>query len=105
MTVWLVVVVAGGVSYLFRLGPASLVERVRPVPVLDRASAFAVPVTFAAVATGAVVARCSATGGTAALAPLGAVAAAVLAVRRTGSSYAGIAAGMPVLWILQEALS
>jgi hypothetical protein len=41
----------------------------------------------------------------AALAPLGAVAAAVVAVRRTGSAYAGIAAGMPVLWILQEALT
>jgi branched-subunit amino acid transport protein len=105
MTVWLVVLVAGAVSYLFRFVPAALVDRVRPLPVLDRASALAVPVVFAALAAAAVVARSSAAAGLEALAPLGAVAAAVVAVRRTGSSYAAIAVGMPALWLLQAGLS
>jgi branched-subunit amino acid transport protein len=106
MTVWLVVLVAGALSYLFRWVPAVLVDRMRPVAALDRASAYAVPVTFAAVAAGAVAARCAAApNGVAALAPLGAVVAAVVAVRRTGSSYAGIAAGMPVLWALEALLT
>lgn len=105
MTVWLIVLVAGVVSYLFRFVPAALVDRLRPLPVLDRASALVVPVVFAAVAATAVVARASAAAGAEALAPLGAVAAAVVAVHRTGSSYAGIAVGMPTLWLLEAGLS
>jgi branched-subunit amino acid transport protein len=104
MTVWLVVLVGGALSYLFRFVPAALVDRVRPLPVLDRASALAVPVVFAAVAATAVVARSSAAVGAEALAPVGAVAAAIVAVRRTGSSYAGLAAGMPTLWLLEATL-
>ena len=38
-------------------------------------------------------------GATRAAAPLAAVAVAVIAVLRTGSSYAAIVAGMPTLWV------
>jgi hypothetical protein len=37
--------------------------------------------------------------------PLAAVAAAVIAVLRTGSSYAAILVGMPTLWIMTSLLS
>ena len=39
------------------------------------------------------------------LAPVGAVATAVVAVRCTGSTYAALAAGMPALWILSAVLA
>jgi branched-subunit amino acid transport protein len=102
MTVWLTLLVAGAASYAFRLVPAVLVDRVGALGRVERISAYAVPVTFAAVAADAVVAR--AVAGTAGaldvLAPVAAAAVAVLAARRTGSSLAAIAAGLPVLWAL-----
>jgi branched-subunit amino acid transport protein len=98
------VLVGGGLTYLFRLVPAALVDRIEPLMRLERASGFTTPVTFAAVAAGGVSARCTAAGGTVALAPLGAVVVADAAVRRTGSSHVGIAAGMPTLWVLDLVL-
>jgi branched-subunit amino acid transport protein len=77
MTVWLTLLVAGAASYSFRFVPAVLVDRVGALARVEQISAYAVPVTFAAVAADAVV-----------------------AARRTGSSLVAIAAGMPVLWIL-----
>jgi branched-subunit amino acid transport protein len=88
MSVWLTLLVAGAASYSFRLVPAVLVDRVGALARVERISAYAVPVTFAAVAADAVVAR----------ATVGAAAVAFAAARRTGSSLAAIAAGMPVLW-------
>jgi branched-subunit amino acid transport protein len=102
MTVWLTLLIAGAASYSFRLVPAVLVDRVGALGRVERISAYAVPVTFAAVAADAVVARMAA--GTAgpldALAPVAAAAVAFVAARRTGSSLAAIAAGLPVLWAL-----
>jgi branched-subunit amino acid transport protein len=97
MTVWLTLLVAGAASYSFRLVPAVLVDRVGALARVERISAYAVPVTFAAVAADAVVARATVgTGG-----PLDALApVAAAAARRTGSPLAAIAAGMPVLWAL-----
>ena len=102
MTVWLTLLVAGAASYSFRLVPAVLVDRVGALARVERISAYAVPVTFAAVAADAVVARATVgTGGPLdALAPLAAASVAVVAARRTGSPLAAIAAGMPVLWAL-----
>jgi branched-subunit amino acid transport protein len=100
MSVWLTLLVAGAASYSFRLVPAVLVDRVGALARVERISAYAVPVTFAAVAADAVVARAAvgAAGPLDTLAPLAAAAVAFAAARRTGSSLAAIAAGMPVLW-------
>jgi len=102
MTVWLTLLVAGAASYSFRFVPAVLVDRVGALARVERISAYAVPVTFAAVAADAVVARATVgTGGPLdALAPVAAALVAVVAARRTGSPLAAIAAGMPVLWAL-----
>jgi len=102
MTVWLTLLVAGAASYSFRFVPAVLVDRVGALARVERISAYAVPVTFAAVAADAVVARAtvSTAGALDVLAPLAAAAVALVAARRTGSSLAAIAAGMPVLWVL-----
>jgi branched-subunit amino acid transport protein len=102
MTVWLTLLVAGAASYSFRLVPAVLVDRVGALGRIERVSAYAVPVTFAAVAADAVVARTAAAtaGPLDVLAPLAAAGVALLAARRTGSPLAAIAAGLPVLWAL-----
>jgi branched-subunit amino acid transport protein len=98
----LVIVAAGVGSYLFRISLIALSARTTLPPVLGRATAFAVPAAFAALAATAVAGQV--TVDPAALAPLGAVAAAVLAVRRTGSAHAALLAGMPVLWILSAVI-
>jgi len=100
MTVWLTLLVAGAASYSFRLVPAVLVDRVGALDRVERISAYAVPVTFAAVAADAVTARAQAAtaGPLDVLAPVGAAVVAVVAARRTGSPLVAIAAGMPVLW-------
>jgi branched-subunit amino acid transport protein len=102
MTVWLTLLVAGAASYSFRLVPAVLVDRVGALARVERISVYAVPVTFAAVAADAVMARATlpAAGALDVVAPLAAAAVALVAARRTGSALAAIAAGMPVLWAL-----
>ena len=102
MTPWLVILVAGAVSYAFRLVPAVLVGRVRSLSGLERAAAFVVPATFAAVAATGVLARAGAGPGP--VPPLGALAVAVGVARRTGSSLAAVAAGLPTLWLLDLAV-
>jgi branched-subunit amino acid transport protein len=105
MTVWLVVLAAGLGSYVFRISMILLVDRIGTPTWLEQASAFVVPVAFVALATGGVVASASGVGLAHAVPPLAAVAAAVAAVRRTGSSSAAIVAGMPTLWLLTALLS
>jgi len=101
VSAFVVIVAAGAVSYAFRLAPAALVDRVRSIGRLDRAATYVVPATFAAVAAGGVLARAEAgAGALAALPPLAAVLVAIAAARRTGSSLAAVAAGLPTLWAL-----
>ena len=100
MSTWIVIVAAGLGSYLFRLSMIVLISRITMPSYLERASRLVAPAAFAALAAAGVAAACSGLGITGAAAPLVAVAAAVIAVLRTGSSYAAILAGMPALWIM-----
>jgi branched-subunit amino acid transport protein len=99
MNTWLVIVAAGLGSYLFRLSMIILTGRITMPPCLERASGLVVPAAFAALAAAGVAAACTGLGVTQAAAPLAAVAAAVIAVLRTGSSQAAILVGMPALWV------
>jgi branched-subunit amino acid transport protein len=99
MNTWIVIVVVGLGSYLFRLSMIILTRRITMPPYLERASGLVVPAAFAALAAASVAGACSGLGVTRAAAPLAAVVAAVIAVLRTGSSQAAILVGMPVLWI------
>jgi branched-subunit amino acid transport protein len=96
---------AGFGSYLFRLSTIMLVDRITMPPYLERASGLVAPAAFAALAAAGVATACMGLGVTEAAAPLAAVAAAVIAVLRTGSSYAAILVGMPTLWITTSLLS
>ena len=99
MSTWIVVVAAGLGSYLFRLSMIILTSRITMPPYLERASGLVAPAAFAALAAAGVAAACSGRGLTGAAAPLVAVAAAVIAVLRTGSPQAAILVGMPALWV------
>jgi branched-subunit amino acid transport protein len=99
MNTWLVIVAVGLGSYLFRLSMIILTGRITMPPFLERASGLVVPAAFAALAAAGVAAACSGLGITRAAAPLTAVAAAVIAVLRTGSPQAAILVGMPTLWV------
>lgn len=105
MTAWLVVLAAGLGTYLLRISMVVLVGRIGSTAPFERASALVVPSAFAALATGGVIASSTGTSGLAMIAPLAAVAAAVVATRRTGSPRAAIIAGMPTLWLLNLALT
>ena len=99
MSTWIVIVAAGLGSYLFRLSMIILTGRITVPPSLERASGLVVPAAFAALASAGVAAPCGGLGITRSAAPLVAVAAAVIAVLRTGSSQAAILVGLPVLWV------
>jgi branched-subunit amino acid transport protein len=99
MNTWLVIVAVGLGSYLFRLSMIILTGRITMPPYLERASGLVVPAAFAALAAAGVAAACSGLDITGAAAPLTAVAAAVIAVLRTGSPQAAILVGMPTLWV------
>ena len=104
MSTWIVIVAAGLGSYLFRLSMIILTGRITMPPSAERASGLVVPAAFAALAAAGVATACTGLGITQAAAPLGAVAVAVIAVLRTGSSYAAIVAGLPTLWIMAALL-
>ena len=99
MSTWIVIVAVGLGSYLFRLSMIILTSRITMPPYLERASGLVAPAAFAALAAAGVAAACSGLGIIGAAAPLTAVAAAVIAVLRTGSPQAAILAGMPTLWV------
>jgi branched-subunit amino acid transport protein len=99
MNAWIVIVAAGLGSYLFRLSMIMLAGRVTTPAYLERAAVFVAPAAFAALAAAGIATACMHLGATQAAAPLAAVAVAVIAVLRTGSSYAAIVAGLPTLWI------
>jgi branched-subunit amino acid transport protein len=98
MRVWLVVIAAGVGSYLFRISMLVLAARARVPAHLERAARFAVPTAFAALAATALAQQARSDLGP--LVPLGAVVVAIVAVRRTRSSYAALLAGMPAVWML-----
>lgn len=97
MTAYVVVIAAGLGSYLFRVSMLVVAARRGLPPTFERAARFAVPAAFAALAAGALAPHGLRN---VAVAPVLAVAAAALAVRRTGSPYMAILVGLPVLWAL-----
>ena len=99
MSTWIVIVAAGLASYLFRLSMIILAGKITMPACLEQASGLVAPAAFAALAAAGVAAACSGLGITGAAAPLAAVAAAVIAVLRTGSPQAAILVGMPALWV------
>ncbi len=114
MTPWLVALAVGAGSFLFRISMLVVAARAGVPPVAARVARYAVPVSFAVIATGGLLGEVEA--GRAAAPPLGAAAAAVAAVRRIvldallmeAAGRAGAAVelvvGMPVLWLLSAAL-
>lgn len=100
MTAWIVVLVVGAGSYLFRLSMIVAADRIRLPAQFDHAAAFVAPAAFAALATTSVVHTVLRSAGVAtAIPPLAAVAVAVVAVRLSRSAYAAVLAGMPTLWV------
>lgn len=100
MNVWLVILVAGLGSYLFRISMVLLADRVTMPERLERASTFVAPAAFAALAAGGIAANTSDVHIAGWTPPLAAVVVAVIAVRRTGRPYTALLAGMPALWVL-----
>jgi branched-subunit amino acid transport protein len=102
MTAWLVILAVGIGSYLFRISMLVLTRRAAVPDWLQRSTRFAVPTAFAALAATALAHQISTTtagAGPGIIAPCAALVAAVVAVRRTGSSYAALLVGMPTLWM------
>ena len=104
MNAWIVIMAAGLGSYLFRLSMIMLSGRITTPASLERAAGFVAPAAFAALAAAGIATACMGLGATQAVAPLAAVAVAIIAVLRTGSSYAAIVAGLPTLWIMAALL-
>jgi branched-subunit amino acid transport protein len=102
MNVWLVIVLAGLGSYMFRISMVVLADRITMPEPLERASTLVAPAAFAALAASGIVASTASADVAGWIAPLAAVAVAVVAVRRTGRPYAALLAGMPTLWILSS---
>lgn len=99
MNVWAVIALAGAGSYLLRVSMLVLAARATVPPVVERATRFAVPVSFAALAASGLARRALDTGADA-LPAIAAVAVGVAAARRTGSSHAALLLGMPTVWVL-----
>jgi len=99
MNPWVVIALAGAGSFALRISMLVLAAR-RGVPaVVERAAAFAVPVSFAGLAAGALANQVAQVGIGALPALLG-VAAGIAAVRRTGAARSAILVGMPTIWVL-----
>jgi branched chain amino acid efflux pump len=100
MNAWTVVLAAGFGSYLFRLSMIGAPGWIRLPARLDDSAAMVAPSAFAALAVTNIAGSVLGAGVPQAIAPIAAAAVAVLAVVRTGSTYAAVLAGMPTLWIL-----
>ncbi len=59
MTAWVVILVAGAGSFLFRISVVALLGRFEPPPWLERVAGYVVPAAFAGVAATAAVAPMS----------------------------------------------
>ncbi len=105
MTPWIVILLAGLGSYLFRISMIVLTERVALPAKLEQASGFVAPAAFAAIAATGVAVASTHAGSVMEAAPLlAAVAVAIVAVRVTGRSYLAVLVGMPTLWLLTLAV-
>jgi branched-subunit amino acid transport protein len=104
MNAWLAILVAGLGSYLFRISVVAMADRIAMPASMERATELIAPGSFAALAATGVVTTCVGIAPVEALPPLAAVAVAVAAVVRTGSSYAAVLAGMPTLWLATAVL-
>ena len=100
MNVWLIVVLAGAGSFLFRLSLVLLADRVALPPRWERASVFVAPAAFAALAAGGIAASTIGVTLAQALPPLIAVPVAAIAAYVTRSAAAAVLTGMPTLWVL-----
>jgi branched-subunit amino acid transport protein len=98
MTPWIVIGAVAIGSYLFRISMLVLAARIGVPAILERVARFAVPTAFVALAATSLSGY--AAHGSSAIAPYVAVAVAVIAVRRTGSSHAALLVGLPILWIV-----
>ena len=106
MNAWLAILAIGLGSYLFRISFVAIADRIAMPALMERASELIAPGSFAALAATGIVATCvTAAAPLDALPPLVAVAAAVAAVHRTGSSYAAVLVGMPTLWLTTAVLA
>jgi branched-subunit amino acid transport protein len=105
MSVWYVVLAVGLGSYVFRAGVVLLADRgVMPASVQE-ASEFVAPVAFTTLAATGVAQACLGVAAVDALAPLVAVAVAVIAVARTGRPWVAMIVGLPTLWLLNAVLA
>jgi len=100
MNAWTVVLAAGFGSYLLRMSMIGAADRIRLPSRLDDSAVLVAPTAFAALAVTSIAGSMLGAGVPQAFAPLAAATVAVLAVLRTGSTYAAVLAGMPTLWIL-----
>ena len=99
MSAYVAVVAVGIGSYLLRVSMLVLTARTGAVPaVIERAARYAIPVSFAALATDAFAPSIALARN--AIAPAAAVIVATIAVHRTRSAHAAIIAGLPTLWIV-----
>lgn len=105
MSNWIVILAAGIGSYLLRLSMIIAADRIRMPAQLDQASVLVAPAAFAALAATSIASAALSFGAIESLAPLAAVAVAVLAVARTGSRHAAVLVGMPTLWLMTALLS
>ncbi len=105
MNAFIVVLVAGLGCYALRMSMIGAANRIRLPARVDDSAALVAPAAFAAIAVTSIAGAALGSALPQALAPLAAALVAVLAVMRTGSSYAAVLAGMPTLWILTALMS
>ena len=99
MSPFLVVALAGAGTFLLRISMLVVAARTGVPAIVERAATFAVPVSFAGLAAGALATR-AAEIGIGALPAFVGVAVGIAAVRRTGSARSAILVGMPTIWVL-----
>jgi branched-subunit amino acid transport protein len=102
MSIWPPLVLAAAGSYLLRLLPLLLLDRIPAPAWLDRAGTLVAPVAFAAMAASAVAGGARTPADTAAR--LVAVVAAAVVAYRSRSTAATLVTGMAVLWLASAIL-
>jgi branched chain amino acid efflux pump len=105
MNAWLVVLAVGLGSYLFRAGVVLIADLVVTPAPLQEATELVAPVAFAALAADGVARACLGVAITDAMPPLVAVAAAAIAVARSGRSGVAVIVGLPTLWLVNAVVA
>jgi branched-subunit amino acid transport protein len=103
MTAYMAILLGAAASYLLRILPVALLDRVPTPRWLDRAGVLVAPVAFAAMAASAVAGRASTIGS--AIPPLAAITVAAVVAWRSNSTPATLAAGMATLWTVSALTS